>query len=161
MTMPHNQLLEVGYIGRAHGLKGEVVVHLTTDRTERLDVGSRLQARGRWLTVLAARQHAERWIVSFQGVADRNTAESLSSTALLAEPIADDDAHWVHDLIGAHVVELSGVERGICVGVLANPAHDILELDSGALVPAPFIDHVTDGIITINPPDGLFEVFEL
>jgi 16S rRNA processing protein RimM len=154
-------LLEVGYIGKAHGLKGEVVVHLTTDRLDRVDVGSRLQARGRWLTIEHARQHADRWIVSFAGVADRNSAEALGSTALLAEPLEDADAHWVHQLIGARVVEASGIDRGTCTGVLANPAHDILELDTGALVPAPFVVSVADGVITINPPDGLFEVYDL
>lgn len=160
-TMAPAPLLEVGYIGKAHGLKGEVVVHLTTDRTERVDVGSSLQARGRWLTVLASRRHADRWIVSFDGIDDRTAAEAVSSTALLAAPIADSDAHWVHDLIGSRVVEVSGVERGICIGVLANPAHDILELDTGALVPAPFVVEAADGVVVIDPPDGLFEVYEV
>ena len=47
-------LLEVGRIGRAHGVKGDVLVHLTTDRLERLAIGSRLAAGDRWLTVTAS-----------------------------------------------------------------------------------------------------------
>ena len=31
--MPADGLLEVGRIGRAHGVRGDVFVHLTTDRT--------------------------------------------------------------------------------------------------------------------------------
>ena len=34
--MPSDGLLEVGRIGRAHGVRGDVLVHLTTDRVERL-----------------------------------------------------------------------------------------------------------------------------
>ena len=32
--MPGAARLEVGRIGKAHGIKGEVMVHLTTDRTD-------------------------------------------------------------------------------------------------------------------------------
>ena len=35
--------LEVGRIGRAHGLRGEVAVTLSSDRTERVAVGARLE----------------------------------------------------------------------------------------------------------------------
>ena len=60
--------------------------------------------------------------------------------------------------MGSRVVEAGGTERGTCVGVLANPAHDILELDSGALVPVIFVTEFKDGVITIDPPDGLFDL---
>jgi 16S rRNA processing protein RimM len=47
---------------------------------------------------------------------------------------------------------------GRCVGVVANPAADLLELDSGALVPVVFIvDHTPDRV-TIDPPEGLFDL---
>ncbi|MFM8380686.1 MAG: hypothetical protein ACKOA6_01660, partial [Actinomycetota bacterium] len=54
---------------------------------------------------------------------------------------------------------------GRCVSVVANPANDLLELEAGALVPVVFVSSVrTDGrggyVVTIDPPDGLFEVFE-
>ena len=58
------------------------------------------------------------------------------------------------------VVERGGTERGSCVSVIANPASDLLELDSGALVPAVFVTEVTEGRVVIDPPEGLFEVFE-
>jgi 16S rRNA processing protein RimM len=151
-------LLEVGRIGRAHGVKGDVLVLLTTDREERLAIGSRLQAGGRWLTVTAASRSNDRWRVHFEGVEDRNAAEALSRLVLAAEPIDDPDALWVHELIGAEVIELSGVSRGSCVAVIDNPAADLLELDSGALVPASFVVSIADGVVTIDPPAGLFEL---
>jgi 16S rRNA processing protein RimM len=73
----------------------------------------------------------------------------------------DADALWVHELIGSLVVEEgSGVERGRVVAVVANPAHELLELDSGALVPIVFVESYEDGITRIAPPDGLFDVAE-
>jgi 16S rRNA processing protein RimM len=77
-----------------------------------------------------------------------------------AEPLDDPDALWVHELIGAEVVEVSGRARGICVAVVANPAADLLELDSGALVPVVFVTGRDDGTIVIDPPEGLFEDVE-
>jgi 16S rRNA processing protein RimM len=72
---------------------------------------------------------------------------------------------WVHQVIGATVIDAQGVDRGICIAVLKNPANDLLELESGALVPVLFVENVTTGddgsfVVKINPPDGLFEVFE-
>jgi hypothetical protein len=46
----------------------------------------------------------------------------------------------------------------MCVAVIDNPAHPIMELESGALVPTPFIVSNVDGCITIDPPEGLFEI---
>lgn len=152
-------LLEVGRIGRAHGVRGAVMVTLSTDRTERLAPGSRLQCRGEWLTVASATPHTRRWLVTFHEVGDRNTSERLTGATLLAEPFDDPDALWVHELIGSQVVDVDGVDRGTCTAVVANPAADLLELSTGALVPVVFVRDVTPGVVTIEPPAGLFELF--
>lgn len=152
-------LLEVGYIRRPHGVKGDTYVDLMTDREERLAVGSRLWAKGQWRTVTMSRHLPQRWLVHFEGFDDRTAIEALTNSALLAPPVkGDDDALWVHQLMGSRVVEAGGTLRGVCTGVLANPAHDILELDSGALVPIIFVSKFADGVITIDPPDGLFDL---
>ncbi len=152
-----SRLLVIGKIGKPHGLRGEVYVDLVTDRHERLDPGSTLFVGERALTVAASQPVQTRWLVSFREVTDRTGAEALTNRELLAEPIADPEAVWVHEVIGSRVVEVSGVDRGRCVGVIANPAHDILELESGALVPSVFVVSCVDGVTTIDPPDGLFE----
>ena len=141
-------------------MKGDVFVDLTTDRTERVRVGSRLFGAGRWFEITASSRSGERWRVHFAGVDDRNAAEALTGTVLSAEPIDDPDALWVHQLIGATVVEADGTERGRCVAVLENPAADLLELDWGALVPVTFVLGFADGVITVDAPDGLFELYE-
>jgi len=156
--VPADGLLEVGRIGRAHGVKGDVLVHLTTDREERVAIGSRLKAGERWLTVTAASRSNDRWRVHFEGIDDRSAAEALSRLVIAAEPIDDPDEIWVHQLIGAEVIEVSGTSRGHCVAVIDNPAADLLELESGSLVPASFVVAVADGIVTIDPPAGLFEL---
>jgi 16S rRNA processing protein RimM len=155
-----DRLLEVGRIGRAHGIAGDVWVELTTDRTERVAVGSRLWDGTQWRTVTASSLANGRWRVHFEGIDDRNAAEAMARRVLSAEPIEDPDVMWVHDLIGAEVVEADGTGRGRCVAVVDNPASDLLELDSGALVPVRFVTSVDGGVITIDPPEGLFDLFE-
>ncbi len=164
MTQPDGSvpdgLLEVGRVGRAHGVRGDVFVDLTTDRAERAAVGSRLWIDGAWRTVTFSQPAKQRYRMHLDGVDDRDQAEALSGAAILAEPIDDPDALWVHRLIGATVVEVDGTERGVCTSIIDNPAADLLELDSGALVPANFVTSATDGVVTIEPPEGLFELFE-
>ncbi len=160
--MSADGLLQVGRIGRAYGIKGEVYVDLVTDRTERLAIGSQLSTRKssghRWLVVVSASAANGRWRVRFQGIDDRTAAEALAGIELFAEPIDDPDVLWVHELIGAMVVEADGTERGRCAAVLDNPAADLLELESGALVPVTFVVSNVDGVITIDAPDGLFDL---
>ncbi|HSJ91552.1 MAG TPA: ribosome maturation factor RimM [Ilumatobacter sp.] len=163
MSVPEG-LLEVGRIGRAHGVRGDVFIDLTTDRSERVAVGARLFARDRWYTVSQSHRSNRRWRVHLDGVDERSAAEALAGTVLHAEPIDDPDALWIHQLIGAAVVEVDGTPRGRCVSVIDNPAADVLELDTGALVPANFVtaaEHTDDGVVvTIDPPDGLFELYD-
>jgi 16S rRNA processing protein RimM len=156
MTRPAG-LLEIGTIRRAHGVRGDVLVELASDRPERVAVGARWFARDGWLTVDAARPHQDRWLVTLAELDDRSVAQRYTNTTVYAEPLDDPDSLWVHELIGAEVVEVSGRSRGICVAVLANPASDLLELDSGALVPVVFVVERGDATIVIDPPSGLFD----
>jgi 16S rRNA processing protein RimM len=151
---------EVGRVGRAHGVRGEVYVSLLTDRVGRLDVGAVLYSGERLLRVGASRPAGGRWLVHFEGITDRTAAEALVNAVLTADPLDDEDDDttlWVHALIGARVVDQHEIDRGTCIAVVDNPAHDLLELDTGFLVPVVFVDGVADGVITVDVPDGLFD----
>lgn len=151
--------LEVGRIHKAHGLKGDVSVSLTTDRLERVQPGSRLFVDGvEHEVVRSTSQPPDRWIVGFAGVADRTAAEALRGAVLTAPPLdAEEDEMWVHELVGATVALTDGTAVGVVVAVQDNPAHDLLVLDTGDLVPVVF---VVDGSglperVVIDPPEGL------
>ena len=155
-------LLEVGRIGKPHGVRGDTYVTFTSDVALRHDVGSVLvietpQGR-RELVISRSRPEKDRFVVHFEGIDDRNEVEKLTNKVLLAAPVDTEGALWVHELIGSTVVDASGAEVGMCVSVLQNPAHELLELDNGALVPMPFVLSCVDGITTIDPPEGLFDL---
>ncbi|MFM8305408.1 MAG: ribosome maturation factor RimM [Actinomycetota bacterium] len=154
--------LEIGRLGRPHGLRGEMMVTLTTDRRERLAAGSRWWVAGRELTVVAARPHQGRDLVRLSGIDDRDAAAALTGERVYAEPLATGDTLdagvvWVHEVIGAEVVDRAGVRHGTVVSVEANPAHDLLVLDSGALVPMVFVVEHDEGRVLVDPPPGLLD----
>lgn len=157
-------LLLVGRIVRAHGLRGEVVVDLLSSEADRrLAPGTVLATSGGGtVRVLDARPHQARWLVTLDGVEGRAAADALRGTELLAEAIEDPDALWVHELVGAAVVDTAGVPCGSVAAVVANPADDLLELDGGALVPVTFVvgwDDTGDGRrLVIDPPEGLLDL---
>ena len=157
MTVPAG-LLEIGHLRKAHGLRGQVNVQLGTDRLERLASGTRWFARDGWLTIVAATPHQDRWLVTFEEINDRAAAQRYTNTPVYAEPLDDPDELWVHELIGTGVVDVGGTDHGKVVAVIANPAADLLELESGALVPVVFIVERTADRTVIDPPAGLFEV---
>jgi len=65
----------------------------------------------------------------------------------------------VHRLIGARVITVDDVDVGIVDAVEANPASELLVLESGALVPVAFVvEQRDDTTVVIDPPDGLFEL---
>ena len=152
-------LLEIGRVGRPHGTGGEVTVTLVSNRPERLEPGSELQTDLGPLQVVTARPHNRRHLVAFEGVDDRTAAETLRGLVLRAAPIDDPDEMWVHELIGARVVDQSGTDRGPVASVVASPAGDLLELDSGTLVPVRFVVSCAPGqSIEVDVPDGLFDI---
>ena len=154
-------LLEVGHIRRAHGLRGEVFVQLTSDSDVRVAPGATLVAGDERLEVETSRVASNgRRVVKFAQIADRTAAERYANRALRGEPIADPDALWVHEMIGRRVVEVDGTDHGTCVSVLANPAADLLELDSGALVPSNFVVSNDGDTIVVETPDGLFDILD-
>lgn len=151
-------LLEVGRIGRAHGVRGDVLVALVTTVEDRLAPGTVLATPRGPMEVERSSFHSGRWIVHFRGVETREAAEALRNTVLSAEAVDDPDELWVHKLIGAAVVDQDGVERGRCAEVHAGSVSDLLVLDSGAVVPVTFVQRQEGDRIFVDVPEGLFDL---
>jgi 16S rRNA processing protein RimM len=117
--------------------------------------------------VEASKPFQDRWIVQFEGIVDRSQAERMRGIELEAEAIEVPGKLWVHDLIGATVVDVTGQELGVVAAVEANPASDLLVLESGGLIPLRFV--VEDGpaaelaastgtrTLVVDIPDGLLD----
>jgi 16S rRNA processing protein RimM len=156
MPAARRSQLEVGSIDRPHGLAGAVVVTLVSDQRERLAPGATLHTDDGVLSVCSSRPLRHRFVVTFEGVDTLEAAESLRGTVLRGVPISKDGALWVDELIGALVRTPDGTTLGTVTGVEANPASDLLVLDSGGLIPTRFmVGTIVDGAVTVEVPEGL------
>jgi len=152
-------LLEVGRIAKAHGLRGEVVVDLWSDLPERLDRGAAVETDEGVLVVASSRIHQGRYLVSFEGFANRSAAEGLAGLVLRGPPIEVPGAMWIRDLIGCAVELPDGTVVGRVAAVESNPASDLCVLDDGTLVPLTFVIEHDPGVrVVIDPPEGLLEL---
>jgi 16S rRNA processing protein RimM len=138
-----------------------VVVHLWTDQTQRLSPGTELASARGMLRVVSSKPFGpDRYIVQFEDVADREAAERLHGIDLEAEPLEVPGTLWVHELVGATVRDGGGTELGRVAGVEANPASDLLVLESGGLIPLRFVTrHDADaGTVEVDIPEGLLDL---
>lgn len=168
------QLVVVGQVGRAHGVRGQVAVAPRTDDPElRFAAGSVLVTdppeRGP-LIVAETRLHSGRLLVRFEGVADRTGAEALRGTSLLVDPdqrppLEDPDDFYDTELIGLRALDPAGATLGVVADVIHAPGSDLLALRvDGREVLVPFVRQivphvdVAGGTLTVDPPEGLFEL---
>jgi 16S rRNA processing protein RimM len=159
----------VARVGKAIGLKGEVSLELRTDSPEtRLVRGATFDAEPAsvgQLTLLAVRQQSGRWIAKFAEIDDRTAAENARGIELLVEADEEDDAWYVHELVGLSVVRVDGTEVGEVVDLLDLPAQDVLVVrqPSGNRAMIPFIEafvpevDIDAGHVVVNPPYGLLD----
>ena len=169
--------LVVGRIGRAHGIKGQVTVEVRTDEPElRLAPGAVLltePASAGPLTVADGRVHSGRLLLHFKGVDDRNGAEALRGTMLIAEidpeeRPEDPDEYYDHQLIGLAVVLADGTPVGELTEIAHLPSQELLTVKrpDGSEVLVPFVTEIVPEIdmerrrIVLTPPPGLINTDE-
>ncbi|MFI1015660.1 ribosome maturation factor RimM [Streptomyces sp. NPDC020965] len=166
--------LVVARIGRAHGIKGEVTVEVRTDEPElRLAPGAVLAtdpATVGPLTIESGRVHSGRLLLRFAGVRERNGAEALRNTLLIAEVDPDEvpedpEEFYDHQLIDLDVVTVDGTEIGRITEISHLPSQDlfIVERPDGTEVLIPFVEEIVTEIdldeqrAVIDPPPGLID----
>ena len=111
------------------------------------------------LTVERAKPFGDRWIVQFEGIVDRSQAERMRGIELEAEAVEIPGKLWVHELVGATVLDSHGSTLGTVRAVEANPASDLLVLEGGGLIPLRFVTEsdVAAGVLVVDIPEGLLD----
>ncbi len=163
----------VARVGRALGVRGDVLIDVRTDEPERrFAPGSRLLVADsdREVVVESARPHGSRLSLHFAGVDDRTAAEALTGTILEVERVPGErpeepDEYYDDDLMGVAVVTEAGDRVGTVTEVLHLPAQDVLAVraadDREILIPfvteiVPVVD-LDAGTIVVRPPEGLLD----
>lgn len=159
--------LNVGRIGKAHGILGEATIEVRTDEAEdRFAVGAVLETENHGnLTVVSARVHNGILLLGFDGIESRNAIEALRNELLYSEvdidaPGIDEDDYHVLQLIGCKAYLVDGDEFGEIAEVLNLPGQDVLVIknkDGETLIPfvrqlVPVVD-IAAKRLTVIPPE--------
>jgi 16S rRNA processing protein RimM len=164
----------VGYIARAHGNRGQVIVNLDTDFPEtRFRPGAQMFIRRgpeiELVRLTSVRFQRERPVIGIDGVATMNDAEELAGCELRI-PIEEltplpAGMFYHHDLVGCRIEVPGGQIVGTVRGVEGGSGGSRLVVDAGGeeiLVPlvAPICTTIDPAAkrIVIDPPQGLLNV---
>jgi 16S rRNA processing protein RimM len=130
---PAPDLVTVGRVGRPHGLLGAFFVEGASDDPRRFARGAELLVAGVPMKVLETKLGSgARRVLRVDGPAPRGAAIEVPRSEL---PVPEDGSYYVFELVGLPVEEEGGRQLGLVRDVLPNIANDILELDTGVLLP--------------------------
>jgi 16S rRNA processing protein RimM len=122
----------VGRVGKSHGLDGSFVVEDASQTRELFAVGATLLVDGDGATVVGSKQARGRPVIRLDRRVDRGAALAVPCAALGP---TDEDEYYVFQLTGLEVSEEGGRVLGRVTDVAPGVANDVLELDSGLLLP--------------------------
>ncbi|HET7631431.1 MAG TPA: ribosome maturation factor RimM [Gemmatimonadaceae bacterium] len=177
MTAP--ELLIVGRVRKAHGIRGEVLVEPITDGPDaifapgrRVMVGTAAgdpAPDGAELHVEGVRPMGDGLLVRFTEIPDRSAAEQWRGRYFLVPaaevPPPDEQQVYIHSLLGMTVVLASGGSVGEVQDVFELPQGLAIDVKRpvGGTVMVPFDERVVKAVdrdsrvITIDPPVGLLD----
>jgi 16S rRNA processing protein RimM len=119
-------------VGRPHGLDGSFVVEGPSDDPARFEIGAELVAGGESAQVVASKRAGGRLVIRLDRAVERGAELTVPVSAL---PPAEPGAFYVFQLVGLAVEEEGGRALGRVRDVKPGVANDVLELDSGLLLP--------------------------
>jgi 16S rRNA processing protein RimM len=124
--------VQIGRVGRPHGIDGAFFVEQPSDDERWWKTGARFLAGGQGVEVVAHRRSSGRPVVKLDRDVERGTILEVERDAL---PPTEDDEYYAFQLIGLPVAEENGRALGSVKVVVPGVANDVLELDTGVLLP--------------------------
>ena len=172
-------LLPVGYLSKAHGIRGELVFVLTAESRDIVDGTLFLRHRNggpvKPFTLAGKRKHHSSLLLSFAGVTTRNDAELLRSHTVYvlrdSLPPPRGDEVFLADLPGLRVFTVNEVGDDVELGIIEEasaPAGQVLwtiRTPQGGEILFPAVEEFVLSIDLENntgriaPPPGLLELY--
>lgn len=177
--MARTDYVVLGRVGKPHGLKGEVGMHLQADSPLLLDQLPAIylgpeKGRKERHAIRSWRPHKGMPLVLLRGVEDRNRAEELRGLTVFARakdlPDLDDPEQdlYLHELIGLAVRLEDGSLLGTLQDILATgPEQEVWAVvtPDNKEVLLPVSEEVVLEVdpdqerVTVRPPPGLLEIY--
>ena len=154
--MSRERWIELGKLGRSHGLKGEVRFHPYNPRCATLRPGLLVRIEGEGVPiecrVLRVERNGDKYNILLDAASDRTSAKRLTNHVLLARRsdfAEEEPGEFYHaDLPGLSVEDPAGEVVGRVTEVLQMPAHDVLSivLEDGGEFLVPVVEAWISGI---------------
>jgi 16S rRNA processing protein RimM len=168
------ELLPVGRVARAHGVRGRIVLvpyNADSDALTQVPVLWLRTGAGepRRYEVARAERATQGYLVALRGVDDRDAADALRGNEALVErgalPEPGEDEVYAADLLGYEVHDQSGAPRGEVVALESAGLQELLRVRNAgkeSLVPFALLKEIDEARrrIVIEAPEGLFELEE-
>jgi 16S rRNA processing protein RimM len=126
------ELVKVGRVGKPHGLDGSFFVEHSSEDEERFARGATLHVDGEPAEIVVSKRSRGRPVIRLDREAPRGAELAVPREEL---PPAGEDEYYEFELVGLAVMEEGGRPLGSVTAVIPGPANDVLELDSGLLLP--------------------------
>jgi len=124
--------VQVGKVGKPHGLDGAFVVEQASEDPERFAEGATLLVGGDPARIVESKRAGGRPVIRLDREAARGEAIELDRDDL---PEPAEGEYYAFQLVGLEVEELGGEKLGRVTEVSSGPANDVLELDTGLALP--------------------------
>lgn len=124
--------IAIGRVGRPHGIDGAFFVEQPSDDRRWWQTGATFLAGGTPVEVVAHRTSSGRPVIKVEPSVERGAVLEVERDRL---PPTEEDEYYAFELVGLAVVEENGRELGKVKAVTPGVANDVLELDSGVLLP--------------------------
>jgi 16S rRNA processing protein RimM len=124
--------VRIGRVGRPHGLDGAFFVEHPSDDKRWWKTGARFLADGEPVEVVGHRTSSGRPVIKLDRSVERGTTHEIDRDQL---PPTEEDEYYTFQLIGLEVVEENGRVLGTVADVIPGVANDVLELETGVLLP--------------------------
>lgn len=166
-----NDLICVGSIGGAFGVKGDVrLKSFCAEPSDIADYNPLFTENGRSFTLTLLGPVKNGYSARLSGVVTKEDADALSGEKLFARraqlPALPDDEYYHTDLEGLEVLDTGGVILGHVKNVQNHGAGDLLEVHGPNLKTAVLLPFTRDAVPTVDlkagriiadPPYGLFD----
>ena len=124
--------VQIGRVGRSHGIDGAFFVEQPSDDQRWWTTGATFLAAGRPVQVVTHRRSSGRPVIKLDQHVERGAILEVERDAL---PPTGDDEYYAFQLVGLPVAEENGRALGSVKVVVPGVANDVLELDTGVLLP--------------------------
>jgi 16S rRNA processing protein RimM len=124
--------IQVGRVGKPHGLEGAFVIEDASDDPDRYAVGATLLVDGEPAEIVESKRAGGRPVIRLDREVPRGAELQVDRAEL---PPPEEGEYYVFQLVGLDVEEEGGRRLGRVVEVTPGPANDVLELDGGLGLP--------------------------